>query len=75
MDFKKGNWNVEDPLDLDKASELLDDKVVKNVADDIRRQMALANIKSHKPLLVPSNGLPPPNKNPQYSRLISGDPK
>jgi hypothetical protein len=40
MDFKKGNWNVEDPLDLDKASELLDDKVVKNVADDIRRQMA-----------------------------------
>jgi hypothetical protein len=36
-EWKKGNWNVEDLLDLDKASELIDDKVAKNVADDIRK--------------------------------------
>ena len=34
--FKRGNWNVDSPLDLDKASDLLDDKIAKNIADEIR---------------------------------------
>jgi len=50
--FKKGNWNVADPLDLDLASDLIDSKIAKNVADDIRREMGFAALKPHKPLLL-----------------------
>jgi hypothetical protein len=67
---KKGNWNVYDPIDLDSPSilDIIDPKMAKNVADDIRKQLEQANLKPHKPILAP-------NKNPQYSKLIQGDAK
>ena len=38
---KKGSWNVIDPIDLDSPSilDLIDPKMAKNVADDIRKQL------------------------------------
>ena len=75
MDFKKGNWNIADLANED----LIDDKMAKNVADDIRKQLEKANIKPHKPLLAQS-GAPPLSKGGvrpdlQYSRLVTGDSK
>ena len=34
---KRGKWNVGDAFDLDKASDLLDDKMARNMANDLRR--------------------------------------
>ena len=53
---KKGSWNVVDPVDLDSPSilDLIDPKMAKNVADDIRKQLDQANLKPHKPILAPS---------------------
>jgi hypothetical protein len=34
---KRGDWNVGDSFDLDKASDLIDDKMQKNIIADIRR--------------------------------------
>lgn len=77
--FKKGDWNIADlgsPLDLDKCEDLIDDKMAKNVANDIRRELGAAALKPHKPLLAPSaNGGLRPSKDPQFSKLIGGDPK
>ena len=39
MDFKNGKWNVEDAFDLNKASDLLDDKISKNVISDLKKQL------------------------------------
>jgi hypothetical protein len=35
MDFKKGNWSIEDAFDLDKASDLIDDKMSKNIINSL----------------------------------------
>ena len=35
MDFKKGNWNFEDAFDLNKASDLIDDKMSKNIISSL----------------------------------------
>ena len=34
---RRGKWNVGDAFDLEKASDLIDDKLAKNMANDIRR--------------------------------------
>lgn len=39
MDFKKGNWNVGDAFDLEKAAELMDEKMAKNIMGDLRKQL------------------------------------
>jgi len=39
MDFKKGSWNVADSFDLEKASELMDEKMAKNIMSDLRKQL------------------------------------
>ena len=37
--FKEGKWNIADSFDLDKASELLDTGVAKNIAEEIRKEL------------------------------------
>ena len=61
MDFKKGNWNIADLADMPPPEDLIDAKMARNIADDIRKQLESANIKAHKPLLAPS-GAPPLSK-------------
>ena len=39
MDFRKGQWNVGDAFDLNKASDLIDDKMAKNLVGDLKRQI------------------------------------
>jgi len=39
MDFKKGKWCVGDAFDLDKASDLIDDKMAKNIMGDLKKQL------------------------------------
>ena len=41
MDFKNGNWNLNDALDFDleKASDLLDDKASNRIAENLRKHM------------------------------------
>ena len=39
MDFKRGKWNVGDSFDLDKASEMLDDNMCKNIMGDLKKQL------------------------------------
>lgn len=41
MDFRKGNWNLNDALDFDleKASDLLDDKSSNRIVDNLRKHM------------------------------------
>ena len=48
---KRGKWNVADAFDLDKASDLIDDKMARNMAADIRRQLGADALKPHKPLI------------------------
>jgi hypothetical protein len=60
-DFKKGNWHITDlgePLDLDKVQDMIDDKMAKNVADEIRKELGQNGLKPHKPLLAPTAVLP-----------------
>ena len=37
MDFKKGQWNIGDAFDLDKASELMDEKMAKEIMGDLKK--------------------------------------
>ena len=39
MDFRKGKWNVGDAFDLNKASDLIDDKMSKNLVGDLKKQI------------------------------------
>jgi hypothetical protein len=39
MDFKKGNWNVGDAFDLEKAADMMDEKMAKNIMGDLRKQL------------------------------------
>ena len=43
MDFKKGNWNIGDALgddfDLEKAADMMDPKMAKNIMGDLRKQL------------------------------------
>ena len=41
MDFKKGNWNLNEALDFDleKAADLLDDKAADRIAGNLRKHM------------------------------------
>ena len=38
MDFKKGNWNIED-FNLDKGSDLLDDETANKIAGNLRKHI------------------------------------
>jgi hypothetical protein len=35
--FNKGNWNVGDSFDLDKASDQIDDRMRKKLVEDLRK--------------------------------------
>lgn len=48
---KRGKWNVGDAFDLDKASGLIDDKMARNMAADLRRHLGPDALKPHKPLV------------------------
>lgn len=49
---KKGSWNAGSAFDVDKASELIDDRMARNVADDIRRQLGPNGLSLHKPVIA-----------------------
>ena len=48
---KRGNWNFGQAFDLDQASDLIDDKMARNMAHDIRKQLGADALKPHKPLI------------------------
>ena len=54
---KKGNFNFAD-FDLDVASRMIDDKMTKNIVEDIRRQFGPSGPPKHKPLLTGPGGVP-----------------
>jgi len=39
MDFKAGKWNIAEAFNLDKESDLLDEKISKNVLGDLKKQL------------------------------------
>ena len=49
--LKKGNWDVADAFDLDKASDLLDDKTSERIMADIRKQLGPEGLSKHKPIV------------------------
>lgn len=57
---------------MDKASELLDDGMAKNLAADLRRELGAKALQPSKPLLVPSGGMPMVRSPLENSKLISG---
>lgn len=67
---KRGQWNVADAIDLDKASELIDTKMGNAFADDLRRELGVDALKPNKPLLVP-NSKPGLGKIDPNSRLLN----
>ena len=54
---KKGNFNFAD-FDLNKASELIDDKMARKMAEDIRKQLGPNGLAKHKPLISGPGGIP-----------------
>lgn len=48
---KRGKWSVGDAFDLDRASELIDDKMARNMANDLRRHLGTDALKPHKPVV------------------------
>lgn len=52
MDFKKGNWNASGAFDLDNfQSDLLDDKMAKNIVGDLRKHIPPGGFPKHKPVI------------------------
>ena len=49
---KRGKWSVGDAFDLDKASDLIDDKMARNMANDLRKHLGADALKPHKPLIT-----------------------
>ena len=49
---KRGKWNVGDAFDLDKASGLIDDKMARNMAADLRKHLGADALKPRKPLIT-----------------------
>ena len=49
---KRGQWNVGDAFDLDKANELIDDKMARNMAADLRKHLGADALKPRKPLIT-----------------------
>ena len=48
---KRGQWNAGSAFDLDRPSDLIDDKMMKDVAADIRRQLGPNGLSLHKPVV------------------------
>ena len=48
---KRGKWSVGDAFNLDNASDLIDDNMARNMANDIRRQLGAAGLQPHKPVV------------------------
>lgn len=52
MDFKKGGWNP-GPFDPESyTSDLLDDKMAKNIIGDLKKNLPPGGFPKHKPLLA-----------------------
>ena len=49
---KKGSWNIASAFDPDRASDLIDDKMARNMANDIRRQLGPNGLSLHKPVVT-----------------------
>ena len=49
---KRGGWNAGQAFDSDKASDLIDDRMVRNMASDIRQQLGADALKPRKPLIT-----------------------
>ena len=55
MDFKKGNWKPS--FDLDNiSSDILDDKMAKNILGDLKKNLPPGGFPKHKPVI--SGGTP-----------------
>ena len=54
---KKGLFNFAD-FDLDQAYEMIDDKMARNMADDIRKQLGPNGLSKHKPIVSGPGGIP-----------------
>ncbi len=53
MDFKKGGWTPGQAFDLDKfSSELIDDKVAKNVVNDLKKNLPPGGFPKHKAVIT-----------------------
>lgn len=52
MDFKKGNWNIED-FNLEKASDLLDDRTSNKIVGNLKKHIGPQGF----PKPTSSNGL------------------
>lgn len=61
MDFKKGGWNPTAGLNFDNiSSDLLDDKMAKNIIGDLRKNLPPGGFPKHKPVVTggtPGSGL------------------
>lgn len=53
MDFKKGGWNPTAGLNFDNiSSDLLDDKMAKNILGDLRKNLPPGGFPKHKPVIT-----------------------
>jgi len=60
MDFKKGGWNPSFNIE-DFKSDLLDDKMAKNIIGDLKKNLPPGGFPKHKPVITsstPGGGLP-----------------
>ena len=64
MDFRKGNWNAGQAFNLesDMHSDLLDDKMSKNIVGDLRKNLPPGGFPKHKPVIHTTPGSKPATK-------------
>ena len=59
MDFKKGDWTPGQAFDVEKyQSDLLDDKMAKNLVGDLKRNLPPGGFPKHKPVITTPSGAP-----------------
>ena len=49
---KRGKWSVGDAIDLEKVSDMIPDKMARNLAEDIKRQLGPKGLTKHKPVIT-----------------------
>ena len=53
MDFKKGGWNPSSAFDINSfSSDLLDDKMAKNIVGDLKKHLPPGGFPKHKPVIT-----------------------
>ena len=76
---KKGQWNAGSAFDLNAPSDLIDDKMAKNMAEDIRRQLGPNGLSLHKPVVsgpgVGPGGIPISSGRSKQYGIAGGSPQ